>query len=59
MVTVKKHLIEHRLKRVKNALLAQVLNIPEKVKILFSINTKEVYEMIVHLSVSSKLLFDF
>jgi len=53
-----KHLIEHRLKEQKTLIIAG-LNIPEKVKNLLSINTKEIYEMIVHLPISLKLLFNF
>jgi len=59
MVTVKKTLNRAPIKRVKKALLQQVLKIPEKVKVLFSINTKEIYEMIVHIPISLKLLFNF
>jgi len=35
------------------------LNIREKVKIIFSINTKEIYEMIVDLPIGLKLLLNF
>jgi len=35
------------------------LNIPEKAKIIFSINTKEIYEVIVGLPISLNLLFQF
>ena len=42
-----------------NLLLEQVWNIPEKVKIIFSINTKEIYKMIVDLQISLKLLHNF
>jgi len=35
------------------------LNIPEKVKIIFSFHTKEIYEMIVDLPIGLKLLLNF
>jgi len=35
------------------------LNTPEKVKIIFSISTKEIYEMVVDLPISLKILLNF
>jgi len=51
------HVIEYRLR--STDIIRAVLNILQKVKILFSINTNEIYEMIVDLPTSLKLLFNF
>ena len=53
-----KNLIEHRLKEYK-PLIAAAFEYPWEGYILFSINTKEIYEVTVDLPISSNILFNF